>query len=219
MTRATKTIAFAAALGFLGLGAYALAQSGPGFGPGFRGMGHGMGHGGGHGMGMRHGSGGGMGMRPGGGGGMMGMMAGGSATPDEMGELHAMFVNHDRIRRSVTNLPNGIRTLTESDDPELAKVLISHVAGMIKRVDEGRDPQLPMQSPALGPIFRHRDKIKTDLDVTDKGITVTQTSDDPAVVEALQRHAADVSDLVERGMVAAHETMMRNAASGAMPRQ
>lgn len=198
MSKTTKAIGIVAAVAVVGLaGAYAFAQQGTGFGPGRMGMGPGMKMGMGHGMGQ--------GMGPG----MRGMM-GGSATASEMQELHQMFVDHDKIKRTVTNLPNGIRTVTESDDPEMTKVLVSHVVGMMKRVEEGRNPRLPMQSPQLEIIFRNKDKIKTSFEPTAKGIAVTQTSDDAETVTALQRHAVDVSDAVQRGMVAAHETMMRN---------
>jgi hypothetical protein len=145
-----------------------------------------------------------------GGMGMMGMGQG-SATPAEMGEIHSMLFNHNRIRRTVTNLSNGIRTVTESDDPEMAATIASHVAGMGERVRAGRDPDLPIQSPTLKTIFRNRDKINTTYENTPKGIVVVQTSDDPETVAALQKHAAEVSDLARRGMVAAHETMMKNA--------
>ena len=36
---------------------------------------------------------------------------------DERSDIHDLFFNHDRIKRTVTNLPDGIRTVTESDDP------------------------------------------------------------------------------------------------------
>jgi hypothetical protein len=121
-----------------------------------------------------------------------------------------MFMNHEQIRRTVTNLPNGIRTVTESDDPELAAVIISHVKGMRERVKEGRDPGLPIQSPTLQIIFRNKDKIATTQEATKKGIIVVQTSDDRETVAALQKHAAEVTVLVKRGMEAAHETMMKN---------
>lgn len=188
MKKSAKFVMAAAVVASVGIvGAYAIAQHGPGFG-------HGP-------MGMRHGAG--MGH------GMMGMGAA-TATRTEQQELHDMFTNHDRIQRTVTDLPNGIRTVTESDDPELAKTLIAHVAGMMKRVEEGRDPRLPMQSPMLEVIFRNRDKIKTVTEPTPKGIAVTQTSTDAETIAALKKHAADVSDLVTRGMEAAHETMMQN---------
>ena len=59
-------------------------------------------------------------------------------------------------------------------------------------------------------IFQNKDKIKTAYEATEKGIIVVQTSTDATVVKALQDHAAEVTDLAQRGMVAAHEAMMKN---------
>ena len=194
------------------VGGWALAQS-AGHGPGgMRGMGMGM-----HGQ-MGRGVHGpmGQGMRGQLGSGMMGMgagmmgMNGGSATMDERRDIHGLLFNHDRVKRTVTNLPDGIRTVTESDDPEVAATIKKHVADMGKRVEEGRDPGLPIESPALHSIFRDKDKIKTTYETTEKGIVVVQTSTDATAVKALQDHAAEVTDLAQRGMVAAHEAMMKN---------
>lgn len=188
------------------VGGWALAQSG-GHGPGgMRGMGLGM-----HGQmgpGMQGGQRG-QGMRGQMGSGMMGMM-GGNATASERSDLHDLFANHDKIKRSVTHLPDGIRTVTESDDPEVAATIQKHVAEMGKRVEEGRDPNLPIETPALRAIFQNKDKIKTAYEATEKGIIVVQTSTDATTVKALQDHAAEVTDLAQRGMVAAHEAMMKN---------
>ena len=193
-----------------------------------QGAARGHGHGGGHGSGqrMRHGGdhaqgerqdrGRGMGMGRGPGMGMgRGMMGMGAAGPDaatagEMRDIHTLFAEHRGIRRSVTNLPNGIRTVTESDDPRLADVIRTHVAEMGQRVEDGRNPRLPIQSAELNFLFEARDRIASTYETTEHGIIVVQTSDDAAVVAALQRHAAEVSDLAERGMVAAREAMMRN---------
>ncbi len=196
MQNKTMVIGGIAAASLL-VGGWAWAQSadrGPG---GMRGMGIGM-----HGQ-M------GQGMRGRMGQGMMGMM-GGNATASELGDIHEMLSNNDQIKRSVTNLPDGIRTVTESDDPEMAATIKKHVAEMGMRVEEGRDPGLPIESPALHAIFRHRDKIKTTYQTTEKGVVVIQTSADATAVKALQDHAAEVTDLARRGMVAAHEAMMRN---------
>lgn len=205
------------------VGGWALAQSGE-YGPGgMRGMGMGM-HGqmgpgpqGQMGQGMRGQMGPGMrgemgsSMRGRMGPGMMGMgMMGGNATASELGDLHEMFDNHDKIKRTVTNLPDGIRTVTESDDPKVAATIKKHVAEMGKRVEEGRDPGLPIESPALHAIFQNKDKIKTAYETTEKGIAVVQTSTDATAVKALQDHATEVTDLAQRGMVAAHEAMMKN---------
>jgi hypothetical protein len=149
--------------------------------------------------------GGGMGM----GAGMMGM-AHDSATMAQMRAIHELVVNNERIRRTVTNLPNGIRTVTESDDPRLAQLVKEHVVTMDQRVSKGDDPGLPVESAALRSIFRDRDKIRTTTETTATGIVVVQTSSDSAVVAELQEHAAEVSDLVQRGMTAMHEAMMKN---------
>ena len=181
-------------------GAFALAQMrphGPGaFGPPFM---RGMGFGGAGPAGMGHG------MGPG----MMGM-GHDSATMEQLRDIHALLANHDRIKRTVTNLPNGIRTVTESDDPQIAALIKTHVAAMGKRVRAGDDPGLPIESPALHSIFRDKDKINTTYETTANGIVVVQTSDNSTTVAELQKHASEVTDLVEGGMMALHTAMMRN---------
>lgn len=131
------------------------------------------------------------------------------ATPEESAELAVMFNNFQLIDRTVENLPNGIRTITNSSDEEVMANLVSHVTGMINRVEEGRDPQIFIQSPTLDVFFLKGDRIETEIDITDEGIVVVQTSDDPELVEALQVHAAEVTDLANRGMEAVHDAMMR----------
>lgn len=193
------------------VGGWALAQSADHGPRGMHGMGFGMHERMGRGMGpMGQGMRGqmGPGMR-GMGGGMMGLH-GGSATMAERRDIHGLLFDHNRIKRTVTNLPDGIRTVTESDDAEVAATIKRHVAEMGKRVEEGRDPGLPIESPALHSIFRNKDKIKSAYETTEKGIIVTQTSADADTVKALQDHAAEVTDLAQRGMVAAHEAMMKN---------
>jgi len=143
-----------------------------------------------------------------------------TSTQAQLQVIHAMFVNHDRIKRTVENLPNGIRTVTESDDPSLAELIKKHVAEMGSRVGAGDDPRLPIESDSLHAIFRDKDKIKTSYETTDKGVAVVQTSDDPRTVAALQKHASEVSDFVQEGMTALHTAMMKRGGmmgGGMMP--
>jgi len=182
----------------LGIGATLAVFAHPG------GMGEGMGHGMGPGM-MR-------GMGP---GMMRGAMAGGmhdNAFRADMGLVHEMLGSHERIERNVTNLPNGIRTVTESDDPQVAATIKAHVASMANRLEEGREFNL--FSPTIPILFENKDKIRTAVEPTEKGVTVTQTSDDAKVVAALQEHAVEVSELVRDGMAA----MMRAAQARAQAR-
>jgi hypothetical protein len=193
MKRSSK-IAIALAAAF-GIGATLAVFAHPG------GMGEGMGHGMGRGMGP--------GMMRGMGPGMMrGSMAGGmhdDAFRADMGLVHEMLGSHERIERKVTNLPNGIRTVTESDDPQVAATLKAHVASMANRLEEGREFNL--FSPTIPVLFENKDKIRTAVEQTAKGVIVTQTADDAKVVAALQEHAVEVSELVRDGMAA----MMRAA--------
>jgi hypothetical protein len=187
-----------------------------GMGPG--GMGPGMA--GGMGPGMRHGMGPGMmhgaeAAGPAGAHGPMGgpmggpmagrMQHGDAAFAEDMQLVHNLVLDHDRIKRTVTNLPDGIRTVTESDDAQTAQAIKAHVGSMEKRLNEGREFNL--FSPTIPVLFQNKDKIKTVVETTEKGAIVTQTSGDPVVVTALQAHAVEVSELVRDGRVA----MMRSA--------
>ena len=109
----------------------------------------------------------------------------------------------------MTNLADGIRTVTESDDPAVMQLIKNHVADMGQRVAAGNGLQLPMQTEALRTIIRDKSKIRTTVEPTAKGVIVTQTSDDRSTVAALQEHAAQVSNLVRGGMAALHTAMMQ----------
>ncbi len=147
-------------------------------------------------------------------GGMMGMGRGDSATTAIMQVVHALMTNHDKLRRTVTNLPNGIRTLTESDDPAMAASIKAHVARTGVLVSKAEDPDLPMSSPSLHGVLRRGTSITRTTKETKKGVAVTETSNDPATVALVQQHAAEVTDMVNRGMAAIHEQMMKNGGMG-----
>jgi hypothetical protein len=139
-----------------------------------------------------------------------GMMGRGhdAAMMAEVADTHELFLNHDRITRSVTNLPNGIRTVTESSDPHIAHVLRDHVTASRKRVETGNDPGMPIESPALRSIYRNEHTIQTTFEPSATGIVIVQTSADPDTVAALQQHASEVTDFVRDGMAALHATIM-----------
>ena len=138
-------------------------------------------------------------------------LRGANASQAESDELAVMFENFDTISREVTNLPNGIRTVTRSSDEAVMAVLVSHIIGMIDRVERGDDPQIFIQSPTLDILFLNGAEMQSQIDVTDEGIVVVRTSTDPDVVAALHIHAAEISDMADRGMQAVHEAMMQRA--------
>ena len=136
-------------------------------------------------------------------------LKGENATPEESAELAAMFRSFKTLSRQVTNLPDGIRTVTRSSDPAVMANLVSHVSGMIGRVQNRQDPKIIIQSKTLDIFFARGQDITSSIEVTDEGIVVLQTSKDPEVVAALHTHAAEVSDMAARGMQAVHERMMK----------
>ncbi|HYC14692.1 MAG TPA: hypothetical protein VEC75_10600 [Stellaceae bacterium] len=144
--------------------------------------------------------------------GPMAMQHGDASFRDDMQLVHAMLVDNTKIKRTVENLPDGIRTVTESDDPAVARSIKAHVASVGKRLKEGR--LFNLFSPTLPVLFENKDKIKTTVDLTEKGATVIQTSEDTKVVAALQAHAQEVNELVRDGMAA----MMRNMRNAMMAR-
>ena len=187
----TTAIAAAAALGFI----TTLAHAQP--------MGPGMMHG------MRHG--------------MHGHMAGpvgmlttqdkGSAA--DMGLVHELLASNREIKRTVTRLPDGIKTETESDNPQVAQAIKAHVDSMSRRLEDGRE--FNIFSSTLPVLFENRDKIRSTVQLTDKGAAVMRTSSDPKVVAALHGHADEVTELVQDGMAAMRRGMMRRMAGGRAP--
>lgn len=174
--RMTAVIVGVAVASALGIATGVLAQSG---GPPRHGSmcggAHAMGDGRGHGM-----------MGPGGGHGA-----------DMMG-IHSLFASRDQIRRTVTAIPGGVRATTESDNPAVVTQLREHVQSMYARLKDKRP--INARDPLFAALFENADKIHVKLEDTPKGITVTETSDDPAVVDLVRRHADVVSLFLENGM-------------------
>ena len=141
-------------------------------------------------------------------------LRGKDTTDNEVNDLKALFVNHRLLARRVEALPNGIRTITETDDESLRAALVKHVSMMVTRIEDGRNPHVMIQSPTLDRLFAVNDKISTEIEMTDRGIAVVQTSNDKAVVAALQTHAVEVSDMAARGMEAVHERMRQSGGHG-----
>jgi len=134
-----------------------------------------------------------------------------AGSAGDMSVVHGLLSNNSKIRRSVTNLPDGIKTVTESDDPQVVQALKAHVASMSQRLEDGRE--FNIFSDTLPVLFSNAKKITSHVEPTPGGVVVTRTSTDPKVVAALQGHAAEVTELVRDGMLAMHRGMMRRMVS------
>ena len=129
--------------------------------------------------------------------------------------FHFLLARHAEIDRTVKGLDNGVETLTESGQPDVAKKIQEHVAAMHKRVKEGRG--LRYWDDLFVAIFRKHASIKMSVEKTEKGVRVTETSDDPIVVALIQAHAEVVSKFVAQGFEEAHRNHTVPPAAGAKP--
>jgi len=142
------------------------------------------------------------------GGGMMG-----SVTFADMSVYMELFNRHGEIHRTVEEIPGGIRTTTESDAPDLAAQLQAHVSSMHAHVNQ--EAEVTCMSDSLPTLFRNSRRYRRQVTVTAKGVTVTETSDDPHLTAAIRAHAQEVSGFVRDGMPA----MMRGMMGSVRPSQ
>jgi hypothetical protein len=140
---------------------------------------------------------------------LRGMMAGrmmGSATSADMSDYMDLFNRHTELRRTVEEIPGGVRTTTESDAAGLVTQLQAHVSSMYSHVNQRAE--VTCMSDSLPTLFRNASGYQRQLALTSNGVTVTETSIDPAVTSAIRAHAQEVSGFVRDGMPAMMRGMM-----------
>lgn len=140
------------------------------------------------------------------GGGMMG-----AATTADMSGYMDLFNHHTQIQRTVEEVPGGVRTSTESDDPALAARLQAHVSAMYGHLQRGQEVRCMSNSLPL--LFRRASGYQRQLATTAKGLVVTETSNEPQLTEAIRKHAREVSGFVQEGMPAMMQGMMGGSRS------
>jgi len=168
-----------------------------------QGPGRGRGGPGGGGPGRGRGPGGG---GPGGGGpGAQGHGGPGHGQDARHEEDHVVFqyllTNHEKIRRDVKMLPNGVETITESDDEAVAAKIKEHVYWMKERVEKTQP--IRMRDPLFRALFQNTKTIVMKYEETPKGVHVIETSENPYVATLIQAHAQVVSLFVKRGFAEA----------------
>jgi hypothetical protein len=144
------------------------------------------------------------------GGGMGGGMRGGmnmdAAAQADMQVFHQLVDNRAKITRTVTPRPDGVESLTESDDPPIARLIRRHVEAMAARVKEKRP--IHLRDPLFAEVFKYADKIAVQIEPTPKGLRVIETSMDAYAVKLIQAHADVVSLFLANGRA----EMMKNHA-------
>lgn len=117
--------------------------------------------------------------------------------------FHFLLTNHNAITRTVKKLNRGVETVTESDKPEVAMKIQEHVPAMYERLKSGTGVRY--WDPLFAEAFKHGKKMKMEIINTEKGVKVTETSDDVEVVKIIQAHAEVVTKFVEKGFEEAHQ--------------
>lgn len=111
--------------------------------------------------------------------------------------FHFLLDRHAEISRTVKQLDNGVETLTESDQPEIAAKIQEHVIAMHRRTKTGDG--LRYWDPLFAAVFQQHARITMSVEHTDKGVRVRETSEDPAVVALIQAHAEVLAKFVAHG--------------------
>jgi len=121
----------------------------------------------------------------------------------EMQNAHFLVVNHDRLERSVEEIPNGVQTMTTTKDPELLDPLRQHVQEMSAVLERGG--HVRMWDPLFVEIFEHSEAIQIEIEEIEDGVRVTETSEDEEVVKLIRAHARKIDQFLARGQEACRE--------------
>ena len=114
-----------------------------------------------------------------------------------MQNAHFLVTNHDRLERKVKDIPNGVQTLTTTDDPELLEPLREHVREMSAMLEDGG--HLRKWDPLFAEIFENGESIRIDIEEIENGVLVTEVSDDEEVVKLIRAHARRVDQFATQG--------------------
>lgn len=117
---------------------------------------------------------------------------------EDMAAIHFLFAHRAAISRTVTEIPGGVRTVTETEDPAVAAQLREHVEAMYARLTEGRP--IHARDPLFAALFRNAERIHVRIEKTAKGLRVSETSADAEVVKLIRKHAEVVSQFLANGM-------------------
>lgn len=132
--------------------------------------------------------------------------------PEARKNIHALFSNHDGISRSVEWTDAGYIAITESDNPEIRRVLKAHISQMTKRLQSGR--AVRRWDPAFAEFVQYYDQMEHKLTATEKGVRMEVVGKTPAAVKVAQNHAKVILDFVEHGWAGHDRSHAAVGASG-----
>ncbi len=134
-----------------------------------------------------------------------------TASSATMRVMHAMMTTPARFRRTVTNLPNGVRTLTESDDAGARRLLHAYVAGVEATVHTSHHPTAaaPRATDSAMPVDGL--PVRRIAAHALGGMMITETSTDAPTVTMVQRRAGDLTGPLGHDMASMHARMVTHS--------
>ncbi len=135
------------------------------------------------------------------------MMHGGMRNGD-MAIIHQLFADRSQIHRTVEEIPGGMRSLTESNNPQVAALIQQHVASMYKRLEDGREFSMMNMSRTIPIMFRNADRYQRQFAQTATGLVVTETSNNSDMTNIIKEHAREVDRFIAEGMPGMGGNMM-----------
>jgi hypothetical protein len=78
-----------------------------------------------------------------------------------------------------------------------ATLIKDHTLAMKDRVESGA--RVRTWDPVFRELFDGHAKVKLDVVLTEKGVSIVETSDDPETLRLLKSHSAGVTDMVREG--------------------
>ena len=131
-------------------------------------------------------------------GGGHGPGAGRGPMPAEYRDIiHELFSNHEKVKRQVQLTENGYTAETTSDDPEMTKLLRSHVRQMGGRLGGGG--MVRRWDPAFEEFARHYAQLEHKLTDIEGGIRVEVTAKTADAARVAKNHAKIISGFAKDG--------------------
>jgi hypothetical protein len=139
---------------------------------------------------------------------MHGGMRNGEVMNGDMAIIHQLFADRNQIHRTVEEIPGGMRSLTESDNRQVAALIKQHVASMYKRLEDGREFSMMNMSRTIPIMFRNADRYQRQFAQTATGLVVTETSKNSDMTNLIREHAREVDRFIAEGMPGMGGNMM-----------
>jgi protein tyrosine phosphatase (PTP) superfamily phosphohydrolase (DUF442 family) len=142
-----------------------------------------------------------------------------NSVPRDRGVWQQLLSDHGKIRRTLRHSEKDgvgiVESLTESDDPEVAELIIDHAKSMQARMKVGATVRV--WDPVFKDLFEKHKSVTLEVTPTGKGVRIVETSADPEAIALMRSHAMGVSAFVRAGHAISGDETPRLAVGGPLP--